>query len=641
MVYPAVAGVILVWAGIAAVSRLIRPWIPAPEPNAAMQGRGRYAEKAALQPVKWRASGRAAFLEARRLGRPLLLCVGRSESQLAASLDEELFRDAETAEAINRWFIPVRIDLYEEPVWQDAFLPISRRRSAMLPGFELAVLDSEGRLIDWTAAEEISQKLDAVWLGDFLVRARRKIERGDRSMQESQLAEARGWTSGELIQPDAALYFSRSARPSDTLAPEPWEIHALLSHGRVTEAEGRCLAILRSQLPDWVGGGFFSAVQASPQPAIDSTKSLSVWADTVAAFARVWAATRRPALREAALWRIGSIDDFQHKLEIVLGCSYEVTVDGRVTGVSIPLAALNQSLNQRQRRFAENQLNLKVSRNPLMAPWMEDPEAALGERDALESTLQALMAGRPRGERNFGDVAGAEALAGAAARCFEVALLLDSPAALEEGKFFWQSLRLSRAGDVDLDRNGTSLPGRRRFLTDYLAYAEASLYAGMALQDPSIMDRGLKVLERGLSLFRGEDGRLVMADDIEFSLLAVPRWSLSRLDGASRSGEGLAVRTLSGYAALYRRKDFAELAQSILWDSAGAAALAPSGLGGLLDAAGRSTGEAEIYGGPDAVARWRSRQSLPGANAWVDPRPEAPRLTRVLGGVPSASQSAP
>jgi uncharacterized protein len=66
-------------------------------------------------PVDWHPWGEQAFAEARRESKPLLVSIGYSACHWCHVMERESFEDPETAELINRLFVPVKVDREERP----------------------------------------------------------------------------------------------------------------------------------------------------------------------------------------------------------------------------------------------------------------------------------------------------------------------------------------------------------------------------------------------------------------------------------------------------------------------------------------------------------------------------------------------
>ena len=74
-----------------------------------------YLLQHAHNPVNWWPWGEAAFAEARRLGRPVLLSVGYSTCHWCHVMERESFEDEEIAEYINSHYVAIKVDREERP----------------------------------------------------------------------------------------------------------------------------------------------------------------------------------------------------------------------------------------------------------------------------------------------------------------------------------------------------------------------------------------------------------------------------------------------------------------------------------------------------------------------------------------------
>src|SRR3546814_5738338 len=66
-------------------------------------------------PVHWRPWGEAAFEEARRTGRPVLLSVGYAACHWSHVMAHESFENADIARVMNELFVSVKVDREERP----------------------------------------------------------------------------------------------------------------------------------------------------------------------------------------------------------------------------------------------------------------------------------------------------------------------------------------------------------------------------------------------------------------------------------------------------------------------------------------------------------------------------------------------
>ncbi|MBT5616074.1 MAG: thioredoxin domain-containing protein [Flavobacteriales bacterium] len=74
-----------------------------------------YLQLHASDPVHWRPWGKEAFAEAKRLKRPIMLSIGYTACHWCHVMQRESFTDPETAQLINRLYVPVLIDREEHP----------------------------------------------------------------------------------------------------------------------------------------------------------------------------------------------------------------------------------------------------------------------------------------------------------------------------------------------------------------------------------------------------------------------------------------------------------------------------------------------------------------------------------------------
>lgn len=83
--------------------------------NALIHEKSPYLRQHANNPVDWLPWGEAAFEKARREDKPIFLSVGYSTCHWCHVMAHESFEDPETAEILNREFVPVKVDREERP----------------------------------------------------------------------------------------------------------------------------------------------------------------------------------------------------------------------------------------------------------------------------------------------------------------------------------------------------------------------------------------------------------------------------------------------------------------------------------------------------------------------------------------------
>ena len=74
-----------------------------------------YLLQHALDPVHWQSWGEEAFAAARQEDKPVFLSIGYSPCHWCHVMGRDTFRDPETAEALNRAFISIKVDREERP----------------------------------------------------------------------------------------------------------------------------------------------------------------------------------------------------------------------------------------------------------------------------------------------------------------------------------------------------------------------------------------------------------------------------------------------------------------------------------------------------------------------------------------------
>jgi len=83
--------------------------------NALAHSRSAYLRSAAHQPVGWREWNDAAFDEARRADKPILLDIGAVWCHWCHVIDRESYENAEIAAIINAHYVPIKVDRDERP----------------------------------------------------------------------------------------------------------------------------------------------------------------------------------------------------------------------------------------------------------------------------------------------------------------------------------------------------------------------------------------------------------------------------------------------------------------------------------------------------------------------------------------------
>ena len=210
----------------------------------------------ATSAIPWLEWGEKAFRAARTEGKPVLLSLTATWCHWCHVMDQESYSDPHVAEMVNRWFIPVRVDVDQRP-------DLSARYNQ--GGFpSLAFLDTEGRVIAgrvYTHPEEMIKLLEQVWAtyaeGKCLAPANSDSP-GSPSHQDQSA------TQGLVGQRLEELYDTTFGGFGDEPKQPPWEGAQLLlslyqQHGERKRREMICRTLdgIVGGLYDHRDGGFF------------------------------------------------------------------------------------------------------------------------------------------------------------------------------------------------------------------------------------------------------------------------------------------------------------------------------------------------------------------------------------------------
>ncbi len=83
--------------------------------NRLIQEKSPYLQQHAHNPVDWYPWGEEAFEKSRRENKPIFLSIGYSTCHWCHVMERESFENEATAELLNRWFVPIKVDREERP----------------------------------------------------------------------------------------------------------------------------------------------------------------------------------------------------------------------------------------------------------------------------------------------------------------------------------------------------------------------------------------------------------------------------------------------------------------------------------------------------------------------------------------------
>jgi hypothetical protein len=83
--------------------------------NALAQASSSYLRSAMHQPIAWQQWGDAAFAQAQRENKPILLDIGAVWCHWCHVMDRESYEDAEIAAILNQHYVAIKVDRDERP----------------------------------------------------------------------------------------------------------------------------------------------------------------------------------------------------------------------------------------------------------------------------------------------------------------------------------------------------------------------------------------------------------------------------------------------------------------------------------------------------------------------------------------------
>jgi uncharacterized protein len=235
-----------------------------PGGNALANATSRYLRDAAASHVAWKPWGPAAIEFAKKGNRPLFVSVGFASSFEAHRMHREAFNNAEVADSLNGYFVPVLLDRFEHPEVAEALdtLQTSMRGSVTHP--------SSFILTPALEPIAVTGPLPPRELGVFLATAASRwanqrdavIAEGKANLVKAHLlGEQRAPGAADAATLDAAI--DSVARSFDPNAPRPMAISFALRHATATDNKAVRAAALealrtfaRSTVRDQIGGGF-------------------------------------------------------------------------------------------------------------------------------------------------------------------------------------------------------------------------------------------------------------------------------------------------------------------------------------------------------------------------------------------------
>lgn len=564
--YSVTTGVLVALSGVAAVRLIFEGQIPPPNPDITTWGGGEFVARAETQDVAWRKLDKKAFDEAQQLSRPVIVVVGVPWSAVGRQADDA-FATPEVARALNRGFIPIRVDGSQDPRWLSQFLPLHRTQTGFSIGFQAWVFDLKGRLIDFVGRSQASDVLNGPSTFNALVVAQKKFADAALSETVPEYEARQREDVARLLMPPPKD-FSLEALPLEGYAEAlatgfnptwgGWELRGLIFARPLAvrflqlagEWEGADDNLRRAALSpraDWLDGGFYRLARVDNRtPEYD--KPTVTNAQYAEALAIQDAARPNPLLRRVARRTVDWLLSLRDEVHLVPGAEAgDEDERGRSGRASFSPRRLRDAvaakiLTPQARAWAEDGLGLASGPRTAVpnANSVDDPRLD----DILAALRRAAGPARTRVAADHCDVNGA--VAASLLRCAR--LWGDRDLALSAGEMV-DSLGLfrTRRGVCHFLPTNDDQP---LLLSDALAYADASLEDFLTHGRVLSLQRGAEVLREAVATFGDSaTGALLPsrpADTLLPRMAALPQIT----DDEREADSALALRLLQSYATV-------------------------------------------------------------------------------------------
>lgn len=548
--------VVLVTIGFLTVN-LLRPFVPTPLPNDDALAHGDYLAKNAKAQVRWRAWHPRVLTEARDRDRPILLTIGIWGSPAALHLDRKVFNDPEVAEQINRSFIPVRVDLEEQPEWQGVILPL--QKAARLPdyGFEMVVLHPDKGIASWTAKLSGGSQLDFTGIVRVLTQSITEANRAILPLQEQQEREISQLINLARAMPDSGQVplLAAKLRTNEGILNDagkatlrPWIWSGLASAGEIDAAIESFLSWSASPMMDAAGVSFFSYGDFRPSLTPEPVKKLEPNLDAMIFCARAARVQGRSDLAYLAV-RMGNgmLKEFLDQDSAPSTLVGEDEARPGSNRFAVKASLIWDKFTLKEQRLLSSGLNIDLLRTNPAPPSPTSLSAILTpsvETERIQAKLLSFRLNDPP-ERSTRSLTLSIALA--SSRLREAGALLDQPAWVERSDVLLkQALESWRGDDVFVYNPG---PRGEHSLAAGLVLAEALLCRWNLAGDKVALEKLIKLMKQ-LSK-RHRFGRGAISGPIEsFLIPGYVTWPINSFDGTTRSEAALAVELLVASAAL-------------------------------------------------------------------------------------------
>lgn len=518
--YPRLTWVVVAFAVFGAIDYFASPLIPEKEPSALIRDPGAFVRQAARHRIAWRTLSEEAFAEARRREAPVILVMGHSWADLGWRIDNELFVVDEVADLLNRNFLPMRIDLTENPELVGAFLPVTRGRPEfrMDPAYQIWILDPAGRMFSWYLPSGREDILHPNQLILALRRARASLASPPGDMRppgelQDQDTKALLATEAEPDWEGHLRWLTENTDPAhggwprngrQRLEPGAWRL--LLALGQREAFERSIRPALLSPIVDWIDGGFFRQADRADWTGVDLAKLAVQNAAMACLLAAAALETGDPGYARLARDTVTTLlDDFPERGWFRPARLPDRGNWDRSARNSFSSRILREEFSRHERERLAHIWGLHLGQNPQMLPFARTWSVVVGTPESEELLAEMRRGRRQTPARYLGglylDVNGYTL-----ARLLEAARLLGDRSLVVRLADKLDRFHRFRVGRDDvvprLDRTASAASSPSA--AHYLAFADASLQDFLTFGRRESLEAGRRVLSRAVELFGTE-----------------------------------------------------------------------------------------------------------------------------------------
>lgn len=636
----------------------VKRYIPPGSPNLLAKSTEPFLSQAQYQPVKWFPTFADASSEAILRKRPILLVIGAAQTIEGRFLDDIVFSESSLAALINKECVPVRVDSFEHPQWENGFLSLSRLQMPNFGALQIWLLSPKGEIIGFLppprAASASERDLFVSMFGEILHRFRSASNYAD-ALAAKQRSDRNAWaaqTGGATIT-EFATYLHQLIDPEfggiqrdgiQKLWPQVWEFFVLL--GRPHYAAYSLNAMVLSPQFDLQRGGFFTQTRDRERLQLVFCKGAVENAEMLRTLSIAGNVLHDPLYEFAAVQTLRWLT--QGLTRESLGTGWEISIPnlkGRSPAYSYSLGLLVNVLTADERAFSKAVLNLDPSLNPSMVPYVRTRKDLLGQLGKIQSTLDKVESGLEQPQ--MVGLGLTRTNCRVLARCIEAVRLMDAKE--EEVSILAAFARVRGAyvgGEVP---RKFGINDRTASLVAWLAYSDMMLQMYFFNGDSRVLEDGLQVLMRAMSIFHSSYPGLLRLD----RPATLPSWlsgSPEIVDNSGESAMAQLIRLYRAYSVLSVGRPEGTALQSALDDSLEACASmvkeSSASLAGLFCA--RLIGLNQEYGfavGPSATKLATEAKRLRPLQIWFSAvgtvRPDLQKRAPGLYWVSSGSTEGP